>query len=223
LSDVRQELYLLADEIRGMATIGGHFAANVYETERAHRLMELAAKVAALAEGTPVEEVRAHFDAEPWFRATPAVGVDAAVFNPEGAILLVRRADNGRWATPGGLAEIGETLAESVLRELWEEAGLRGRVERLLCLFDGRKWGSRSKVHIMNCVFLVACEDLAPSPGIEMLDARFFPPDDLPADMHHGHDARVRKIVEMWRSGGTFTDPASSHDIAMPMHQRPAQ
>lgn len=51
---LRQQLYLIADEMRGMATLSRTFAANVYETERAHRMMELAAEVAALAEETPV-------------------------------------------------------------------------------------------------------------------------------------------------------------------------
>ena len=102
MSDLRQELYLVADELRGMATIGRHFAGNVYEVERAHRIMELAAKVAALAdEGTP-EEVAATFAAEPWHRISPAIGVDAAVFDAGGRILLARRRETERWAMPGG-------------------------------------------------------------------------------------------------------------------------
>src|SRR4051794_9491174 len=78
VNELRQALYLIAGEMRGMATIGRRFAGNVYETERAHRIMALAAEVAALAEGSPVDEVRAHFDAEPWQRFSPALGVDAA-------------------------------------------------------------------------------------------------------------------------------------------------
>lgn len=221
MSDVRQELYLIADEMRGMATLGKHFAANVYEAERADRLMELAAKVAALAdEGLP-EEVRAVFTAEPWTRVSPAVGVNAAVFNADGEILLARRKDNGRWVVPGGIAEIGQTPAEAALRELWEEVGLRGRATRLLAVFDGRRWGSRAKVHMIHLLFLVDCEDLSPVPGIEMLDAGFFRADRLPRDMHHGHDRGVLKAFGLWRSGETFFDPAASYEVAMPMHQRP--
>ena len=50
MGEMRQELYLIADEMRGMATLGKEFAGNVYEVERAHRMAELAAKVAALAD-----------------------------------------------------------------------------------------------------------------------------------------------------------------------------
>ncbi len=221
MHDLKQALYLIADELRGMASLGSYFAGNVYEVERAHRMMELAAKVAALVDEETPEGVRTLFDAEPWLRFSPAVGVDAAVVNGSGEILLVQRKDNEHWAMPGGVAEIGETPAEAVLRELWEEAGLRGRVLRLLGLFDGRHWGSRSKVHILNLVFSVECVDPIPVPGIEMLDARFFTADQLPQPLHHGHDVRLSKCLQLLDSGTTFFDPASSDQTDMPMYQRP--
>lgn len=220
MNDLIQSLYLIADEIRGMATLGKHFAGNIYEAERADRLLELAAGVAALAEARPREEVRALFDGAPWHRVSPAMGADALVFDPAGRILLVRRKDNGCWAMPGGIAEIGRTPAESVLKELWEEAGLRGRVVRLLGVFDNRRWNAYNKVHLVNFTFLVECADFAASPGIEMLDARFFPPDDPPAAMHRGHDLRIPRSLQALREGTTYFDPADSLEGAMPMHQR---
>ena len=120
MNDLRQELYLIADEMRGMATIGKHFAHNIYEVERAHRIMELAAKIAAMADDEPLEIIKAVFDAEPWRRYSPAIGAEAAVFNAKGEILLIQRSDNQSWAMPGGVAEIGQTLSEAVLRELWK-------------------------------------------------------------------------------------------------------
>jgi ADP-ribose pyrophosphatase YjhB (NUDIX family) len=222
VNELRQSLYLMADELRGMATLGRHFAANVYETERAHRIMELAAKVAALAEGSPAEEVRALFEAEPWLRVSPALGVDALVLDAAGRVLFIQRRDNAHWALPGGIAEIGHTAAESVLRELWEEAGLRGEVMRLLALFDNRLWKSPSKVHMWNLTFLVRCADLRPAPGLESLDARFFPPDRPPAPLHRNHGPRLAAALAALRDGTTYFDPATSEgDVAMPMHQRP--
>lgn len=222
MGDVRQELYVIADEMRGMATLGEQFASNVYEVERAHRMVELAAKVAALADEGSLADVRAIFDAEPWHRVSPAIGVEAAVFDARGDILLVQRKDNTRWAMPGGIAEIGQTPAEAALRELWEEAGVRGEVRRLLGVFDGRLWGSQSKVHLIHFVFLVACAEQEPVPGVEMLDARFFAPDALPDALHRGHGERVPKCCALARTGETFFDPAVSTNADMPMHQRPS-
>ncbi|MDP9365976.1 MAG: NUDIX domain-containing protein, partial [Chloroflexota bacterium] len=221
-SDLRQRLYLIADELRGLASLSGHHADNVHETERADRAMGLAAELAALADGAAPETVRADFLAEPWLRFSPAVGVDAAVFDPEGRILLVLPEGNVGWAMPGGLADIGETPSEAVLRELWEEVGLRGQVRRLLGLFDARRWGTRAKVHLIQLVFLVECERMIPSPGVEILEAGFFPPDDLPAPLRVGHDTRIPKILEILRGSTTFFDPADSNNADLPMHQRPS-
>jgi 8-oxo-dGTP pyrophosphatase MutT (NUDIX family) len=184
-------------------------------------MMELAAQVAAVAEDAPVEEVRALFEAEPWQRFSPALGVDAAVFDPAGRVLLIQRKDNGRWALPGGIAEVGQSPAEAVLKELWEEAGLRGEVARLLGIFDSRHWKSRSKVHLWHLTFLVACTDLAPSPGIECLDARFFALDALPVELSGNHGPRLAESLTALRSGQTYFDPGTSVDVAMPMGQRP--
>ena len=64
----------------------------------------------------------------------PMVGVGGVVIDEE-RVLLVRRATEparGEWTIPGGLLEVGETLAEGVARELLEETGLRVRVVDLI-------------------------------------------------------------------------------------------
>jgi ADP-ribose pyrophosphatase YjhB (NUDIX family) len=221
---LQQELYLVADELRGAATAWKAFAANVYEAERADQAMALAARIAALADDAPEDQIKRIFGADDWKRVSPAVGVDNLVFNERGEVLLVRRRDNDHWCMPGGFAEIGQTPAEAVLKELWEEAGLRGETERLLGVFDGRLWGSRSRFHMIHLVYLVRCADLTPVPGVEMLEARFFPPDALPEPMHAGHDRRLPLCIELARNGQTYTDPATTTAATdLPMHQRPSQ
>jgi 8-oxo-dGTP pyrophosphatase MutT (NUDIX family) len=48
----------------------------------------------------------------------------AIVTDARGRIVLQRRADNDLWALPGGAMELGESLAETVVREVREETGL---------------------------------------------------------------------------------------------------
>lgn len=65
---------------------------------------------------------------------TPVVGVGAVVIN-DGRLLLVQRANppqQGRWSFPGGRVEPHEPLFEAVLRELREETGLEGVVDRFI-------------------------------------------------------------------------------------------
>jgi 8-oxo-dGTP pyrophosphatase MutT (NUDIX family) len=219
---VRQELYLIADELRGVANLGRFYAANVYETERAEQTLKLAARIAAVADDAPLLTLTALFE-DHWIHVSPALGVNTIVRNPAGELLLLRRADNGLWCLPGGISEIGETPAETALRELWEEAGLRGEVVRLLGVFDGRRWGSQAKIHLIALTFLVHCDDLEAVPGVEMLEARFFPPDRLPDNMTVSHARYVPLCIELAGNGGSYVDPAASYDADLPMHQRPDQ
>jgi len=56
--------------------------------------------------------------------------VSAAVFR-DGRVLLARRAREpmaGRYSLPGGVVEIGETLAEAVRREVLEEVGIEAEI-----------------------------------------------------------------------------------------------
>lgn len=50
----------------------------------------------------------------------------------EGSVLLVRRADNGRWTLPAGILEPGEEPAIAAVREVFEETGVRCKVTRLV-------------------------------------------------------------------------------------------
>lgn len=58
-----------------------------------------------------------------------------AVVVVEDRLLLIRRGRGpaaGEWSVPGGRVEAGETLAEAVVRELLEEAGVEGVCGELL-------------------------------------------------------------------------------------------
>jgi ADP-ribose pyrophosphatase YjhB (NUDIX family) len=62
----------------------------------------------------------------------PLNGVIAVVLDERNRVLLVRRSDNGDWALTTGCLEPGEQPADGALREVFEETGVRARVERLL-------------------------------------------------------------------------------------------
>ncbi|MGI5211623.1 NUDIX domain-containing protein [Plantactinospora sp. CA-290183] len=52
------------------------------------------------------------------------VGARAVVRDADGRVLLIERSDNGYWAMPAGAMELGESIAECAVREVWEETGL---------------------------------------------------------------------------------------------------
>ncbi len=68
----------------------------------------------------------------------PIVGVLAVVLRGERA-LVVRRANPpmaGRWGFPGGVLELGETVAEGAMRELFEETGVVAEPAGVLTVID---------------------------------------------------------------------------------------
>ena len=79
------------------------------------------------------------------------VGCSASIFDVSGEkVLLVRRADNGKWAVPSGYMASGESFSEACKREVMEETGLEVNINRLIGIYtspnllleysDGNKW-----------------------------------------------------------------------------------
>ena len=63
--------------------------------------------------------------------------VSGIIRDPSGRVLLVRTRDDGIWTTPGGAIELDETPADAVVREVWEETGLRVVPIRVAAVFGG--------------------------------------------------------------------------------------
>jgi ADP-ribose pyrophosphatase YjhB (NUDIX family) len=105
------------------------------------------------------------------FPARPILAVSVAVFR-EGRVLLARRAREpmiGRFTLPGGVVEIGETLAEAAARELREEVG----VEADIVAFNRHvepieRQGDRIRTHFVIASFVARWTGGEARPSSEM-------------------------------------------------------
>lgn len=61
----------------------------------------------------------------------------AIIKDNEDRILLQKRSDYGDWGLPGGGMEAGETIEETMLREVLEETGLEVREYKLYAIYSG--------------------------------------------------------------------------------------
>lgn len=61
--------------------------------------------------------------------------VTAIVTNDAGDLLLVHKTDNDLWALPGGGMDLGEYIAQTVVREVEEETGIQVRVTGLVGIY----------------------------------------------------------------------------------------
>lgn len=189
-----EEIYQIADELRGIACLGLHFAGNHYDTERYERVLSLSARMVAAIEQSSPDEVLDLYRNN-LGHISPIAGAEVAVFR-DGKLLLIKREDDGLWALPGGLVEVGETLAQAAQRELLEETNLHGRVVKLLGIFDSRLWHSKTKSHVYHVVFLTECDTDQPVAGPETTDVGFFSRDGLPT-LSPGHRERVPVVFKL--------------------------
>jgi ADP-ribose pyrophosphatase YjhB (NUDIX family) len=149
----------LADELRALAANGIHYHINEYDLGRYQRVQAIAAELLATVDTRDAAELARVFRGDLDVR-TPLVSADAAVFDPDGRLLLVQRTDSGDWCMPGGAADVGESPAHAAQREAYEESGFVVRASRLLGVFDNRAWRGEieSARHIYHLVF--ACEQV---------------------------------------------------------------
>ena len=167
-------------ELHSIAQAGLTYAQNPFDLARYERLRDLTADLtAALADGPP-EPLRAAFAAETGY-LTPKLDVRAAVTDDAGRLLMVREIADGRWAMPGGCADVNEGLVTGAVREVHEESGYVVEATRLLGLYDKRLWGSPpSPTYTLTAV--VACRLLGgeATPSYETTEVGWFARGDLP-------------------------------------------
>ncbi|WP_030273486.1 NUDIX hydrolase [Streptomyces sp. NRRL B-24484] len=72
-------------------------------------------------------------DAPPANSVVPSV--TAVVTDAEGRLLLIHKTDNDLWALPGGGHDIGESVADTVVREVREETGIDVEVAAVVGLY----------------------------------------------------------------------------------------
>jgi 8-oxo-dGTP pyrophosphatase MutT (NUDIX family) len=112
-------------------------------------------------------------------------GVTAIVRDAGGNVLLQRRRDDGRWGLPGGAIEPGEAPAQALVREVFEETGLRVRPLRVLGVFGGTenfriRYGNGDVVEYTIVTFECAIEGGTLEPqDDESLELRFVPPAEV--------------------------------------------
>lgn len=112
--------------------------------------------------------------------ATPKIDVRAVVFQDD-AILLVKEPADGAWSLPGGWADVNESAAEAVVREVYEESGYRTRAVKLLALYDRDKHNHPPILYAVYKIYLLcAIVDFDATHVIDSAGAGFFREDAIP-------------------------------------------
>lgn len=202
-----------ADALRDISALGLIYSSNAYDKERYSKIQDIAMEMLAFAVNEPLAKLES-LRAPVFSRPSPLVGGDGAIIDDAGRLLLIQRADNGKWAMPGGLLEVGETPAEGVAREVFEETGVRCQAVTLIAVFDSRLWGTTFPLHMYQFLFL--CKPLngkktsAPTTPLEVQNMDWFTEHALPDNIDPGHILKIPKTFRAWKGdSSTFFDGQS--------------
>jgi ADP-ribose pyrophosphatase YjhB (NUDIX family) len=170
----------MAQELRAIAQTGLTFTADRFDRLRYERIRELAATMVARGSGGNYETILGILVEDKGY-ATPKVDVRGAAF-VDGRVLLVREISDGMWTLPGGWADINQTAAECVVREIAEESGFVAKALKLAAVYDYQRSNrpSRHLDSIYKMFFVCEIVGGAARASDETSEVAFFARDALP-------------------------------------------
>ena len=169
----------IAQSLQSIAQAGLTYSRDKYDLERFEQILQISAEIISDFTDVKMEKIHDLFRHETGY-LTPKVDIRAVIFR-EDQILLVKETIDGKWALPGGWADVGLTASEVAEKEVKEECGLDVKVEKLLAVFDKKCHPHPPEIYyVYKLFFLCRQVDGTIQPGLETSEVGFFGLDELP-------------------------------------------
>jgi ADP-ribose pyrophosphatase YjhB (NUDIX family) len=167
-----------AQGIFSLSQAGLTYSKNEFDIERYKRLQQISAEMIESQSELEKESVLESFSMQAGY-TTPKIDVRGAVIQ-DGKILLIQERMDGKWAMPGGWADLGNAPASVAEREVWEESGYRVKAEKVVAVIDANRIQPMEFYHAYKIIFLCQLVGGEPRTSYETLAVDFFDPNDLP-------------------------------------------
>jgi len=167
-----------AREIFSMSQAGLTYSQNEFDIERYKRLQEISAEMIESQSELSKEFVLKSFSMQAGY-VTPKIDVRGAVIR-DNKILLIQERMDGKWAMPGGWADLGNAPASVAEREVWEESGYEVKAKKVIAVLDANRIEPMEFYHAFKIIFLCSLTGGEPRISHETLAVDFFDLNNLP-------------------------------------------
>jgi ADP-ribose pyrophosphatase YjhB (NUDIX family) len=167
-------------KIKSIADLGLLYCTNDYDKERYEELLAISLSLFSQIGDHKIEDLKDIFIL---VKEYPTVKVDirAFVLSEDKKILMVKESADGKWALPGGWADIGYSAKETAVKECKEETGLDVEAIRLLAVFDKKMHQHPSQAfYVYKIAIYCELKSSELQKGFDVLDVQFFSIDNLP-------------------------------------------
>lgn len=169
----------LSRRLFALSQSGLHFTPEEYDRERYREVADIASQLLALVSERSAEDLRGTWFVEEGY-ATPKIDVRGIVFRDD-RLLMVRERSDGRWSVPGGWADVNDTPAHAVEKEIVQETGFTARAVKLAAVYDRNKHGHPDYLfHSWKLFFICELQGGVARTSYETTAVEFFPLDQLP-------------------------------------------
>ncbi len=111
------------------------------------------------------------------------------IFNNKNQVLLQKRSDDNLWGNPGGSMELGETIFDTIIREIKEETNLdiNKKDLKLFNIYSGENqhhiYPNKDEIYFVNIIFETNITKGILKKDIESNELKFFDIDKLPLNV----------------------------------------
>ena len=111
---------------------------------------------------------------------SPKLTADGLILKDK-KVLLIKRKNypfKGKWALPGGFVDYGEKTEDTAIREVFEETGLKTKINNLVGVYSDPNRDPRG--HTVSVIYLLEMCGGKLKSSDDASDAKFFDLDQLP-------------------------------------------